>query len=62
MYYLRTKGAAKPIQFTVDKSKLAQNASTNDSSSSIDKPKKKENMKALTCSLDNKDECLMCGS
>lgn len=46
MYYLRTKPAASAIQFTVDKTAL----------------RKKEQMNAVTCSLKNKDECLMCSA
>ncbi|XP_046388894.1 ribonucleoside-diphosphate reductase large subunit [Ischnura elegans] len=59
MYYLRTKPAATAIQFTVDKSKL-QKAVTNGVNGT--EAKKTENMKAMVCSLENKDECLMCGS
>jgi ribonucleoside-diphosphate reductase subunit M1 len=47
MYYLRTKPAANAIQFTVDKSKLAS---------------KEENKAGMVCSLENKDECLMCSA
>ncbi|CAN8006576.1 unnamed protein product [Ixodes hexagonus] len=46
MYYLRTKPAANAIQFTVDKTAL----------------RKKEQMNAVTCSLKNKDDCLMCSA
>lgn len=52
MYYLRTKPAANPIQFTVDKSKLqnrdsvsnASNASTSTISSPIQSPTKENNV------------------
>ncbi|XP_014259672.1 ribonucleoside-diphosphate reductase large subunit [Cimex lectularius] len=60
MYYLRTKPAAKAIQFTVDKTKLkvnSQPAATEKTDDEI-----AYNMAAMVCSLDNKDECLMCGS
>ncbi|XP_011698554.1 PREDICTED: ribonucleoside-diphosphate reductase large subunit-like [Wasmannia auropunctata] len=51
MYYLRTKPAANPIQFTVDKSKLqnrgsvssASNASISTISSPVQSPTKKNN-------------------
>ncbi|XP_052754710.1 ribonucleoside-diphosphate reductase large subunit isoform X1 [Galleria mellonella] len=56
MYYLRTKPAANAIQFTVDKSKV-RNKVTNGNSDTYD-----ANMAAITCSLQNKDECLSCGS
>lgn len=76
MYYLRTKPAANAIQFTVDKSKLKKentanghangttNGTTNgtiNGTSSAGKPDAM-NMAAMVCSLENKDECLMCGS
>lgn len=38
MYYLRTKPAANPIQFTVDKSKL-RNSESNASTSPVQSPK-----------------------
>ncbi|XP_014292905.1 ribonucleoside-diphosphate reductase large subunit [Halyomorpha halys] len=56
MYYLRTKPAAKAIQFTLDKSKAL---------AAVQNGTKKENnfnMEALVCSLQNKDDCLACGS
>lgn len=56
MYYLRTKPAANAIQFTVDKSKLKTKESNG--KSELDEA----NMAAITCSLQNKDECLSCGS
>ncbi|XP_063240455.1 ribonucleoside-diphosphate reductase large subunit [Bacillus rossius redtenbacheri] len=71
MYYLRTKPAASAIQFTVDKSKLAtsagvgakpERAAANGAASPGDPEGDIFNMKALACSLQNKDDCLMCGS
>jgi ribonucleoside-diphosphate reductase subunit M1 len=78
MYYLRTKAAASAIQFTVDKTKLKaenpnkkeednkdQESSKNGAESNQEDliaKKKEENMAALMCSLQNKDDCLMCGS
>lgn len=56
MYYLRTKPAANAIQFTVDKAKVKKTAING--KSEIDDA----NMAAITCSLQNKDECLSCGS
>jgi ribonucleoside-diphosphate reductase alpha subunit len=46
MYYLRTKAAVNAIKFTVDKE-------------IIDKEKEK-NIKAMSCSLENKEDCEMC--
>uniref|UniRef100_A0A224XEY7 Ribonucleoside-diphosphate reductase n=1 Tax=Panstrongylus lignarius TaxID=156445 RepID=A0A224XEY7_9HEMI len=63
MYYLRTKPAAQAIKFTVDQSKTKQTEEngnktlengTNDMAA--------YNMASMVCSLENKDECLMCGS
>jgi len=48
MYYLRTKPAVNAIQFTVDKTLLAKS--------------KEENEAGMVCSLQNKDECLMCSA
>ncbi|KAF4520609.1 hypothetical protein B566_EDAN006020 [Ephemera danica] len=72
MYYLRTKPAASAIQFTVDKSKVKRSVATetNGTTNGVGngKPEKAEeekdnyNMQAMVCSLQNKDECLMCGS
>lgn len=82
MYYLRTRPAANPIQFTVDKKRLAAsralntkvNGNANDRSKhdqSIDVENKintttaedlQAQMAGLVCSLDNKDDCLMCGA
>uniref|UniRef100_A0A673M4Q6 Ribonucleoside-diphosphate reductase n=1 Tax=Sinocyclocheilus rhinocerous TaxID=307959 RepID=A0A673M4Q6_9TELE len=58
MYYLRTKPAANPIQFTLNKEKLkeTQNSTSNEEET------KERNKAAMVCSLENRDECLMCGS
>lgn len=65
MYYLRTKPAAQAIQFTVDKLKAQEKrtVSNNDKTdSNKEMDNKAYNMAAMVCSLENKDECLMCGS
>ncbi|KAJ8919537.1 hypothetical protein NQ315_002158 [Exocentrus adspersus] len=68
MYYLRTKPAAKPIQFTVDKSKLLVKAKENGANGSHkngDAHKSDEeefNMASLACSLQNPENCDMCGA
>lgn len=56
MYYLRTKPAANPIQFTLNKEKLkeAQAAKSEET--------RQANAAATVCSLANKDDCFMCGS
>lgn len=58
MYYLRTKPAANPIQFTLNKEKLKESQSAK----SVEEETKERNTAAMVCSLANKDECLMCGS
>ena len=71
MYYLRTRPAANPIQFTLDKAKAIASAKA-----SIDKEVTKEdedvikvddeeairklNEAAMLCSIENPGECLMC--
>lgn len=58
MYYLRTKPAANPIQFTLNKEQLTEAQSA----TSGKEETKERNTAAMVCSLANKDECLMCGS
>uniref|UniRef100_A0A3B3Y1K2 Ribonucleoside-diphosphate reductase n=1 Tax=Poecilia mexicana TaxID=48701 RepID=A0A3B3Y1K2_9TELE len=58
MYYLRTKPAANPIQFTLNKEKLKESQSAK----SLEEESRERNTAAMVCSLANKDECLMCGS
>lgn len=72
MYYLRTKPAANAIQFTVDKSKIKKSVATETTAGNqnaengikrmADDERQAYNMAGLACSLDNKDECMMCGS
>jgi ribonucleoside-diphosphate reductase subunit M1 len=72
MYYLRTKPAANAIQFTVDKSKVNAGGAvangvngTNGKATNGDSEEasiESINMKAMVCSLENKDDCMMCGS
>uniref|UniRef100_A0A8C8SAN3 Ribonucleotide reductase catalytic subunit M1 n=1 Tax=Pelusios castaneus TaxID=367368 RepID=A0A8C8SAN3_9SAUR len=57
MYYLRTKPAAKPIQFTLNKEKLKEREKT-----SREEEEKERNKAAMVCSLENREDCLMCGS
>lgn len=56
MYYLRTKPAANPIQFTLNKEKLREREK------SREEEEKERNKAAMVCSLENREECLMCGS
>ena len=51
-----TRPAANPIQFTLNKEKLKDKEK-------VSKEEEKErNTAAMVCSLENRDECLMCGS
>ncbi|KAG4070790.1 hypothetical protein HA402_011016 [Bradysia odoriphaga] len=63
MYYLRTKPAAAPIQFTVDKSRLTANLKVNPvDKENVDVNSLNRRMTDMICSLQNKDECISCGS
>ncbi|XP_023614482.1 ribonucleoside-diphosphate reductase large subunit isoform X3 [Myotis lucifugus] len=57
MYYLRTRPAANPIQFTLNKEKLKDKEKA-----SKEEEEKERNTAAMVCSLENRDECMMCGS
>ncbi|XP_042338939.1 ribonucleoside-diphosphate reductase large subunit-like [Plectropomus leopardus] len=59
MYYLRTKPAANPIQFTLNKEKLKE---AQEPVKATEEEIKERNVAAMVCSLQNRDECLMCGS
>ncbi|RWS06920.1 ribonucleoside-diphosphate reductase large subunit-like protein [Dinothrombium tinctorium] len=56
MYYLRTKPAANAIQFSIDKSRLRQNAGR------VKEEKRPTKEEKMACSLKNRDECIMCSS
>lgn len=60
MYYLRTKPAAQAIQFTVDKKKL--NSSLMNGSGDVSLRSSMDSLAEaqLKCSLENKEECMMC--
>jgi ribonucleoside-diphosphate reductase subunit M1 len=67
MYYLRTKPAATANQVTVDKTKLNRSIKNGTVSNGVvteEREAKQDalNLNAMVCSLQNKDECLMCGS
>lgn len=60
MYYLRTKAARDAIKFTLDKTKMDQ---PQEKEVQLPEPITEEQRKAeIACSLDNPDECEMCGS
>ena len=72
MYYLRTQAAADAIKFTVDTSTLKESNKENVKQASSPKaaPKAELSLKEreekavaqMVCSLQNRDECLMCGA
>merc|ERR1712142_1379029 len=70
MYYLRTKPAAQAIQFTVDKTKVKdavigkmdKNLSDQAPAAAGDMSELNKNMETLVCSINNRDECMSCGS
>ncbi|MEX2568355.1 MAG: ribonucleoside-diphosphate reductase subunit alpha, partial [Cyclobacteriaceae bacterium] len=58
IYYLRSKAASSAIQFTVDKSQLGQKTEKVEEV----EVNKKHSQDAIACSLDNPDDCEICGS
>jgi ribonucleoside-diphosphate reductase alpha chain len=75
MYYLRSKAAAEPIKFTLSskyQQKYVPQSNTNATvvttnsfevqSEIIPEQNAANTEEGLACSLDNPDECLMCGS
>lgn len=59
MYYLRTKAAADAIKFTVDQEALGQPSSAEDD---LEKLSIEEKTAEIACALDNRDDCISCGS
>jgi ribonucleoside-diphosphate reductase alpha chain len=58
MYYLRSQAATSAIQFTVDKSALV-----NEKPAAVEAVQNKNaKQDAIACSLDNPEDCEMCGS
>lgn len=77
LYYLRTRAAADAVKFTVDQTKVKKalgNSNTTSSAALAGKVRAKPSpsldtisdreaeMAKLVCSLENKENCLMCGS
>ena len=54
MYYLRTKAATDAIKFTIDKNAIAQ--------PEVSEISMEEAQAQVSCSIDNPDDCEMCGS
>ncbi|NVJ87554.1 MAG: ribonucleoside-diphosphate reductase subunit alpha [Algoriphagus sp.] len=59
MYYLRSQAAAAAIKFTLDKSALVDKEET---AAAPTAQELKDKQAAIACSLDNPDDCEMCGS
>ncbi|MCO5553900.1 hypothetical protein L7F22_007426 [Adiantum nelumboides] len=57
MYYLRSKAAADAIKFTVDTSKIKDEEASNPLVEDME-----TKMSQMVCSLENRDECIACGS
>merc|ERR1712066_579060 len=57
MYYLRTKAATDAIKFTVDQAALDKEAEQKKLMAAATK-----NLEAMSCAIDNKDDCVMCGA
>ncbi len=62
MYYLRTKAAANAIQFTVDQTVVKKAENTNSGEESSPQKDKDYQEKAMACSLENREACLMCSA
>lgn len=66
MYYLRTKAARDAIKFTIDKSKLEEPTDKIDVEVDVDVEvdtvSVEQREAEITCSIDNPDDCEMCGS
>jgi ribonucleoside-diphosphate reductase alpha chain len=61
MYYLRTKAAVDAIKFTIDSSYLKKPAA-NGTENVVAVTSHDAAMAEISCSLDNPDDCLACGS
>ncbi|MEX2596580.1 MAG: ribonucleoside-diphosphate reductase subunit alpha, partial [Salibacteraceae bacterium] len=59
MYYLRTKAARDAIKFTLDKSKLEEPTAKTQENGQVSEEQRKAE---IACSLENPDDCEMCGS
>jgi ribonucleoside-diphosphate reductase alpha chain len=59
MYYLRTKAARDAIKFTVDKDQLAEPTTKKEEVTVVSTEQREAE---IACSIDNPDDCEMCGS
>jgi ribonucleoside-diphosphate reductase alpha chain len=61
MYYLRSKAATDAIKFTVDKSQLNQPKEQSQEETTV-QAEIDQKRSDMSCSLDNPDDCIACGS
>ncbi|GJN00809.1 hypothetical protein PR202_ga18024 [Eleusine coracana subsp. coracana] len=61
MYYLRTRAAADAIKFTVDTGLLKENGNGVNTTKPAEEDEEAK-MAQMVCSLNNREECLACGS
>lgn len=59
MYYLRTKPAAAPIQFTLDKLSLKNKKGVKKDGKEAE-AEQAQNLADMVCSIDNKEACMSC--
>ena len=63
MYYLRTRPAVDAIKFTVDKQALKdEDAADKEAEDDDDMDETEKNLADMSCSIDNRDNCISCGS
>ena len=62
MYYLRTKAAVDAIKFTVDAAYLQKAGAASAAPQGVAQLSAEEIAAQVSCSLDNPDGCLSCGS
>ncbi|KAG8465399.1 hypothetical protein KFE25_002706 [Diacronema lutheri] len=65
MYYLRSRGAAEAIKFTVDQTALKAKDKADSAlhpAPAVDGQRRQEALEQMVCSLENKEACLSCGS
>lgn len=60
MYYLRSRPAATAVQVTVDRSKIKRSASLSEDTGEKNEGKSSREEQAILCSLENKENCVMC--
>ncbi|MBT3585785.1 MAG: ribonucleoside-diphosphate reductase subunit alpha [Halobacteriovoraceae bacterium] len=63
MYYLRTRAAVNAVQFTVDQKSRPATPEVNPTAYQMKKGETREEAEAaMLCSIENPDDCVMCGS